>query len=1602
MLRKKQSWFFICLIVLSIFIDPIQILAQEKTTRSGLSYDDITRAYLAAHIERYMEKEFIKARFQLSVALSGKYNQKYDAKDPRSIQYETLKMLYALDKDASNKELVEKQMEEFDQLYKGKKKQEYEDYVKRMNAFFASLQAPTTLRIKDRTDLTAIRNFFIQKKLVESPDHIMTELEEMVLFDSSKKVKDGVEDINAIFSALRRSGVDDIPTLKKTLEKSYQKNGGVKYIEDATSVVNIVQDKTLQCYSGTSMMLLLARRLWKQAEFDAMNMVVIFTPQHIFLGQMSKQKDKQGKEGEDWYLTGYETTADGLAQVNFSQPLKNIDYYGAMRIIDASLFMEDDVFQNYGMEELLALTDQKYNDQIPLEKLEKLVNLANQEKQKQQEQQNQRDRKLGGRQGYPHKLAFGSYGPQYNQFAPGQDGSESESSRSRNAFSQREYSNQSMMWVGDEEMQLSVSAGFIARQIEEKKFPDPNEIVEGSGGLNVAMLLSYFGMYDALDSLLAEKKLDINKKTDSGQTLLQYLVAFDDPFAETDDKGLTARDRLIQKIIKSPELDVNTQDQVGMTPLMSAILFERQGIFADLLQQSTIDLTKTDANGSDVFMYAAQAGEIFYFDELVKKAEMQHLLQDHAGRNILHISALNPVMFLKVYNHILATEGANAVKTLMHQSEKFVGAKPYQLFFYYFPDYIVEGLSEQWVQKLITENHIKADELVSTPALDYYAQYQGDAYIEDIESPYNRYDYKQGQFGVWYFAQMLEEKTPYTMQHSLSFDVSDRSALGNNAEKQMMFYLEKGNVIKVQELLDSGASPNGGKEMQANGKQAYHNSPFCYAFMVYNNSGDLAQLLFDYKPDLTATKIHIDEKYIDKVYGNERDFLGVWQCLLRGRGSHDAVALAFLKTPNMPLYKGIMGDVLRTNTLQDDTKLTIFKQFANTDKTLLDDAKYMSRIKDPRVIDYLFEINDPQMTKLSAVSDQILFTAFENWPDDVALRWAQQVDTDELKSIMQIRLSNDSNLQSMSKNQTLIDVAIRGNKKQFLTFLVDTIPVPVEFLTTYKYSNYSDPEQYDRLKEIVESNDPHLLNIFINGQYTRDEWVKVRSDSQRMFELYQHAVLTNKNDNMIKLLNVQRPISKDERNRLSAYVGKRNSQSMQSFLQAIETGNGKNNDVAFYENMLFSQLQNGQMESALETFNNHAISSSFYSRKDAKGNTPLHFAADAYYPKHQKALMLAFLEAGAKKTIIWENADGETPLDVLINIYQNKRNYEVELHSGWSLDIFIHLLDNDYIPSTWLRKQDHLIAAILANMADESSAEIKRLQPEKFIARLIDEEGVSAEGHISGYGSWHKHLLDYAIESCYLPLVKVVVEETPYPFQDQRANVRVYQPFNSLLPCFESEDKDPSETAEIVRYLYNKNDFANLATVQSGKWLEETFLLKRIKKYDVALYDVFKVLADKPGFQAYAGKLAGYKDEEYSVPYINVLLALHWKIVAIRKSLADKESGPVDEDRQLDSLEDSLIQSALSLFDLFWKSNADAIVAYADKSDGDTLLHKFCEAFGGPAYGYFSPFLEQMLTYGIDKLIYVNNQEEKLAWDYVEANSPMLGILEKAVSNNKD
>ncbi|MEZ4820189.1 MAG: hypothetical protein R3A45_09945 [Bdellovibrionota bacterium] len=476
MLRKKQSWFFICLIVLSIFIDPIQILAQEKTTRSGLSYDDITRAYLAAHIERYMEKEFIKARFQLSVALSGKYNQKYDAKDPRSIQYETLKMLYALDKDASNKELVEKQMEEFDQLYKGKKKQEYEDYVKRMNAFFASLQAPTTLRIKDRTDLTAIRNFFIQKKLVESPDHIMTELEEMVLFDSSKKVKDGVEDINAIFSALRRSGVDDIPTLKKTLEKSYQKNGGVKYIEDATSVINIVQDKTLQCYSGTSMMLLLARRLWKQAEFDAMNMVVIFTPQHIFLGQMSKQKDKQGKEGEDWYLTGYETTADGLAQVNFSQPLKDIDYYGAMRIIDASLFMEDDVFQNYGMEELLALTDQKYNDQIPLEKLEKLVNLANQEKQKQQEQQNQRDRKLGGRQGYPHKLAFGSYGPQYNQFAPGEDGSESESSRSRNAFSQREYSNQSMMWVGDEEMQLSVSAGFIARQIEERNFPIPTKL----------------------------------------------------------------------------------------------------------------------------------------------------------------------------------------------------------------------------------------------------------------------------------------------------------------------------------------------------------------------------------------------------------------------------------------------------------------------------------------------------------------------------------------------------------------------------------------------------------------------------------------------------------------------------------------------------------------------------------------------------------------------------------------------------------------------------------------------------------------------------------------------------------------------------------------------------------------------------------------------------------------------------------------------------------------------------------------------------------------------------------------------------------------------
>ncbi|MEZ4820188.1 MAG: hypothetical protein R3A45_09940 [Bdellovibrionota bacterium] len=1100
------------------------------------------------------------------------------------------------------------------------------------------------------------------------------------------------------------------------------------------------------------------------------------------------------------------------------------------------------------------------------------------------------------------------------------------------------------------------------------------------------MLLSYFGMYDALDSLLAEKKLDINKKTGSGQTLLQYLVAFDDPFAETDDKGLTARDRLIQKIIKSPELDVNTQDQVGMTSLMSAILFERQGIFADLLQQSTIDLTKTDANGSDVFMYAAQAGETFYFDELVKKAEMRHLLQDHAGRNILHISALNPVMFLKVYNHIRATKGENVVKTLMHQSEKFVGAKPYQLFFYYFPDYIVEGLSEQWVQKLITENHIKADELVSTPALDYYAQYQGDAYIEDIKSPYNRYDYKQGQFGVWYFVQMLEEKTPYTMQHSLSFDVSDRSALGNNAEKQMMFYLEKGNVIKVQELLDSGASPNGGKELQANGKQAYHNSPFCYAFMVYYNSGDLAQLLFDYKPDLTATKIHIDGKYIDEVYGYERDFLGVWQCLLRGRGSHDAVALAFLKTPNMPLYKGIMSDVLRTNTLQDETKLTIFKQFANTDKTLLDDAKYMSTIKDSRVIDYLFEINDPQMTKLSTVSDQIIFTAFENWPDQVVLRWAQQVDRDELKNLIQIRLSNDSNLQSMSKNQTLIDVAIRGNKKQFLTFLVDTILVPVEFLTTYKYSNYSDPEQYDRLKEIVESNDPDLLNIFINGQYTRDEWVKVRSDSQRMFELYQHAVLTNENDNMIKLLNVQRPISKDERNRLSAYVGKRNSQSMQSFLQAIETGNGKNNDVAFYENMLFSQLQNGQMESALETFNNHAISSSFYSRKDAKGNTPLHIAADAYDPKHQKALMLAFLKAGAKKTIIWENADGETPLDVLINVYQNKRNYsDVEVHSRWSLDVFIQLLDNDDVPSTWLRKQDHLIAAILANMADESSAEIKRLQPEKLIARLIDEEGVSAEGHISGYGSWHKHLLDYAIESCYLPLVKVVVEKTPNPFQDNRSNIRIYQPFNSLLPCFEIEGKDPSETTEIVTYLYSNSNFTSLPHIQNGKWLQETFLLHRIKQYHPILKDVFAVLSDKPGFAAYATSVAGIKAQDFNIAYINVLQTVDWEVKRIRQASGDQ------------NLEQELIESALSLFKLFWDTSAQEMMVFKNKS-GETLLHEFCKVFGTANHGHLTPFLEQMLQYGMDKAIHSNTYDGKMAWDLLAPDSPMLPILEQAAS----
>lgn len=140
------------------------------------------------------------------------------------------------------------------------------------------------------------------------------------------------------------------------------------YNANATSIVDICKNNELQCYSGTVLNQVLARKLLGRDEFQNQNPVIIFESGHVLPGYM------EPKIGGGWHLHGIETTSLGAAEVTYGDTTKlNRD----IRVIDAKDWILSELFEDCMAkpkefaDEVLARTAKGYG--IPLAVTEKAI-----------------------------------------------------------------------------------------------------------------------------------------------------------------------------------------------------------------------------------------------------------------------------------------------------------------------------------------------------------------------------------------------------------------------------------------------------------------------------------------------------------------------------------------------------------------------------------------------------------------------------------------------------------------------------------------------------------------------------------------------------------------------------------------------------------------------------------------------------------------------------------------------------------------------------------------------------------------------------------------------------------------------------------------------------------------------------------------------------------------------------------------------------------------------------------------------------------------------------------------------------------------------------
>jgi ankyrin repeat protein len=166
--------------------------------------------------------------------------------------------------------------------------------------------------------------------------------------------------------------------------------------------------------------------------------------------------------------------------------------------------------------------------------------------------------------------------------------------------------------------------------------------------------------YDIITELLKHSNIDVNKKS-----LLISVCSDVKP----------GNDFIASLLLENKKVNVNIQDDEGLTPLMHAFYVENKFLVSKLLENNDVDVNLQDKEGRTALMHASDETNDFIISKLLENNKINVNIKDETGRTALMYASHKENKFLvsKLLenNHVdVNIQDENGMTALMYAQEE--------------------------------------------------------------------------------------------------------------------------------------------------------------------------------------------------------------------------------------------------------------------------------------------------------------------------------------------------------------------------------------------------------------------------------------------------------------------------------------------------------------------------------------------------------------------------------------------------------------------------------------------------------------------------------------------------------------------------------------------------------------------------------------------------------------------------------------------------------------------------------------------------------------------------------------------------------------------